>query len=254
MKILGVEIDRKKAESEVNLLIEKYGRNRSENQIRIDGPAARGALARALNSAQSIVGTRLLWVDPNPKNNAQEAEFFKSIGIEIIEVGSTSKALEFIPVVRPDVIISNISRPNDGSGELVKCPAHYYQLPSWAKGYTSLNQLNLDVNSGKTDTKGFALAEEISKLPNPYNALADKEDSKIIFYTARNGGISSSQCGRIVTNRTDVLLNTVISVLEEANWRKLGTPRDPRRQSEGLRFEGFHLETPRPDGLRLPSQ
>ncbi|WP_250523462.1 MULTISPECIES: hypothetical protein [unclassified Caballeronia] len=240
LKILGVEIDREKAENEVDRLIKKFEGNKSDDEMQIDATAARGALARALNSARAIAGTRLLWVDQNPDNNARELSFLRSIGIETFHVGSTSEALKFIPVIRPDVIISNISRPKDAPERLGNCPAHYYALPSWANGYSSLDQLNLDVNSGKTEAKGFALAEEVSKLPIPYNELADKENSRIIFYTARSGGISSSQCGRIVTNRTDVLLNEVVSVLEESNWRMLGTAHDSGHRSvygQSRRFE-----------------
>jgi hypothetical protein len=37
----------------------------------------------------------------------------------------------------------------------------------------------------------------------------------VILFTAASGGISASACARIVTNRYDVLLQSVIGALEE---------------------------------------
>jgi len=82
----------------------------------------------------------------------------------------------------------------------------------------NLDQLNLSILTGSSEYNGFGMAELLSQT---YPAFTDPEHPRIIYYTSVAGGFAASRCARIVTNQVDVLLQNVVSVLEEARWQKL---------------------------------
>lgn len=82
-----------------------------------------------------------------------------------------------------------------------------------------LATLNNDLLEGRTTITGFSDAEAISGVPSLAREYAEYASPRIIFYTASSGAIS--QCARLVTSRPAVLLNAVVSALEELRWEKL---------------------------------
>ncbi len=57
----------------------------------------------------------LLWVDDSPSNNAFLIEKFKSEGVNVETAVSTSQALSYISAKKPDIIISDLGRNEDGA-------------------------------------------------------------------------------------------------------------------------------------------
>jgi len=49
-----------------------------------------------------------------------------------------------------------------------------------------------------------------------------KDDAPpIIFFTATSGGKAATLCSNTITNRVDLLLQSVVSHLEEQRWKEL---------------------------------
>jgi hypothetical protein len=155
-------------------------------------------------------------VDGNPSNNAAEQRILEDLGIVVRRALNTTEALSTIASFQPDVIISNVVRDGDISEPLHNCPAHYFDVPNGVS--LSLPAINEATISGHGRATGFAMAEEIY---DRFPALANHEQPRIIFYSASNGSVVTSQCARVVTNRTDVLLQNVVSLLEELHWPSL---------------------------------
>lgn len=99
---------------------------------------------------------------------------------------------------------------------------HYFEVPPDVPN--DLSKLNADIMAGVGRATGFSMAEAISKVDPQYT---DHTHPRIIFYSASSGGIVADQCARIITNRIDVLLNGVVSALEEIRWQKLQVPNQP---------------------------
>jgi CheY-like chemotaxis protein len=177
---------------------------------------ARGAIVRASRNAPAITGARILWVDGHPENNRLEESIFRDMGIDVRRALGTSEALRLLPGFSPDLIISNVIRPSDPQTPLSECPVHYFGVPNGVN--SSLQQINSAANAGTGPTTGFAMAELIAKTSPEY---VDPVRPRIIYYSASGGEILAAQCSRFVTNRVDVLLQGVVSALEELRWQKL---------------------------------
>lgn len=194
------------------------------NSPRLNVAYARGAIIRASRNAESIIGARILWVDGNPQNNELEASILSDMGIEVRRARNTGEALSLLPGFAPDLIISNIVRNGDEQLPLNNCPAHYFEVPSGVS--VSLSKLNEDTMAGTGKATGFGMAEAISQKFPDYTNHAQP---RLIFYSASNGGVVAAQCARTATNRVDVLLQGVVSALEEFRWQKLKNSTQPLR-------------------------
>ena len=209
----GISIDRQIL---AGIAINKLSQQSDPNAPKIDAEYARGAVVRASRNAPAIVGARILWVDGNPSNNQLEENILTDMGIVIRRAPNTKIALSILPEFAPDIIISNIARSDEAQLPLHNCPAHYFAVPAGVSA--SLNTLNEATMAGTGKATGFGMAEAIS---NTFPIYTDHEQPRIIFYSASNGGLSASRCARVVTNRVDVLLQSVVSALEEIRWQKL---------------------------------
>jgi hypothetical protein len=90
----------------------------------------------------------------------------------------------------------------------------------------ALARFNADSNLHSA--AGFGLADTI---------LADwgNDDSapQIIFFTAENARVARPLCGYRITNRGDVLLNSIVSILEQRYAKRLGVkPWETKRPAE----------------------
>jgi CheY-like chemotaxis protein len=212
---LGISVDRQlSAEKNINEISQRDSKKPELPQI--NTTYARGAIVRAARNAPAIVGARILWVDDHPDNNRLEEKVLNDIGIDVRRATSTKEALSLLPGLKPDLIISNIMRHGDETLPLHNCPAHYFEVPPGVS--ENLNSLNADLMAGKTKATGFSMAEAISEVAPEYT---NHFQPKVIFYSASAGGISASQCARQVVNRVDLLLQDVVSALEEFRWMNL---------------------------------
>jgi CheY-like chemotaxis protein len=204
----------------------------------VDTELARGAITRASRNALAITGARILWVDDRPDNNKLERQVLETIGIEVFLAEDTKEALVLLPRVRPDLIISDIIRENDKAQPLKNCPAHYFQVPAGMDA--DLAKINKDLLEGQSKATGFSTAEAIS-ITSTASDYTDHASPRIIFYAASAGTISASQCARLVTNRPAVLLNSVVSALEESRWEKLR--KQPLAEKEPIAEKKEQFET-----------
>jgi hypothetical protein len=191
-----------------------------------DPDIARAAVRHAELLGGAIQGAKILWVDPVPNNNLYERGILENMGVSVQLAWSTTEALRILAVSDEDLVISNMFRTNDETTTLSKCPAVYYTFPDQSlsdKYKGDIWQFNADEQ--KKPTSGFAMAELMAdKFPDPFS---DHQRPRIIFYTAGSGGISSSECARIVTNRPDVLLDNVVGALATLRWQHLPAPPTP---------------------------
>jgi hypothetical protein len=214
--IPGISIDRQlSAEKSITQIAQRTVQDKADG-FKIDTSFANGAIARASRSAAAIRGARILWVDPNPQNNDEEASILRDMGIEVQRSFNTTQALKLLQSIHPDIIISDVGRDDDVHDPLQNCPAHYFAVPIGLS--VELAKLNADTMAGTGKARGFSMAEAISKVAPLYT---NHFRPRLIYYSASTGGLAASQCARIVTNRADVLLQSVVSVLEELNWEKL---------------------------------
>jgi hypothetical protein len=113
-----------------------------------------------------------------------------------------------------------MSRPGDTSTPLAQCRAAYFDFPDQEARQEYGDDLNrFNANIQTNPPAGFAIAEQLAQKFT--DRFGKTQAPRIIFYTLASGGISASACGRIVTNRPDVLLQSVVSALEELRWKQL---------------------------------
>lgn len=219
ISFMGLSVERKIA---ADASIDEIAKRSNPLLPTINRSYARGAVERASVNASAMAGARILWVDSHPENNQEEANILMNFGIDIRRALSTKEALILLPGYDPDLIIADIGRDADADDRLPlqNCPAHYFDLPIGLSG--NLDELNNVTMAGTGKVAGFGMAEAISK---EFPKYTDHFQSRLIFYSASNGGRVSDQCARIITNRADILLQTVVSALEEFRWEKLPTPR-----------------------------
>ena len=215
LEFSGLKIDRSGAIEKIQEI------SLTRGDINVD--FAKAALVRAELVLPALSGARLLWVDGNPPNNRLEEGILQDMRINVQRALTTPEALNLAVRVDFDLVISNMTREGDTSIPLDRCRAAYFEFPKFpnkdlrADYGNDLNRYNADIQ--KDPPAGFAMAEVFAqKFPDRFGIT---QVPRIIFYTLASGGISASQCGRIVTNRPDVLLQSVVSALEELRWQKL---------------------------------
>jgi len=144
----------------------------------------------------------------------------EDIGIKVQLALSTTASLDLTRVEGFDLVISNIARPGDISVPLKLCGAAYFAFPSanLHSAYDGdLNRFNAQMQLNPA--AGFAMADKFAEeFPKRFG---DPQKARIIFYAAASGGIAASRCARIITNRADILLQSVVSALEELRWEEL---------------------------------
>jgi len=226
-----------------------------QNNLTFDEPFAQAALIRAEAVSPALVGARLLWVDQHPQNNAPLVSVLQGIGISVQLALNTEDGITFAKMERPskdqifDLVITNQSRPEDKTRPVLKkCPAVYFEFPDKTvrdefggddqdqqKNRIALSKFNLEAQDHPS--AGFALAEEFAQtFPEQF---ADTQKSRVIMFTAASGGISASACVRIVTNRYDVLLQSVIGALEEFRGNLITRPQpSPSPAQEAAALQG----------------
>lgn len=78
-------------------------------------PQLEGQVARRAERSLSLTtGARLLWIDEHPKNNANEIKLLKRLGVQIDLASSDDIASKRLAQAVYDVVLSNMTRANDG--------------------------------------------------------------------------------------------------------------------------------------------
>lgn len=228
----GFKFDRPAATEKLREL-EKRGtqtKQNSETNREFDFQFANGALVRAERVLPALTGARVLWVDGKPSNNRFEEGILRDMGIELQIALNTEEAINLAQRYDFDLVISNLVRDHDTVVPLNRCGAVYFAFPSeeLSKSYGN-DLIRFNAQTKQTPPAGFAMAEKFAhEFPDRFG---DTQFPRIIFYTASSGGIAASQCGRIVTNRPDVLLQSVVSALEQIRWERLVPPKSRNSSS-----------------------
>jgi CheY-like chemotaxis protein len=222
VEALGVSFDLSVAENNVDALIEQR-KSAYPNLPPPSLPFAQAALARAARVLPALTGAQVLWVDSHPDNNALEIQVLRNLGITVKVAVSTQQALNDLQSQAFDLVISNMRRPGDTQVPLKACPALYSDFPDEdLRAEYAGNLQKFNENEQMRPAAGLSMAEVFATY-NPIE-FGNHQQPKIIFYTASNGGILIDSCARLVTNRPDILLQSVISALEEIRWTTLVDP------------------------------
>jgi CheY-like chemotaxis protein len=72
-----------------------------------------GLKRRVQANSDVIAGTRVLWVDDEPKGNAAERRILRDLGVVVANVTTTDAALERLRLDDFDLVITNQDRPGD---------------------------------------------------------------------------------------------------------------------------------------------
>jgi CheY-like chemotaxis protein len=201
-----------------------------------DKAVGEDAIKRASRVAPAIVDARILWVDPNPEN-APIKKMLEKMGMQVTSKNTTEEALDILKVSPFDVIITNVSHPKDPEHRkrsLTVCRVLYFDFPnspdmSWTKQYFSLEDQTKDPEQAKQlalarfdldanihSEAGFGLADQIL-----YDWGTNDKAPQIIFYTNEFARVARPFCGYRITNRGDVLLNSIVSILEQRYAKRL---------------------------------
>jgi CheY-like chemotaxis protein len=213
-ELFGAKFDRAAADKKLDTLINEKANSGADLEF------AKSALIRASRVIPALNGARILWVDGNPSNNILEKGILEDIGIKVQLALDTTSALKFLEYEPFDLVITNIVRDKDQLVPLSKCQIAYFAFPIQQLSSSYQNDLSrFNLQMLKTPPAGFAMAEILAdKFPTMFG---DSQVPRIIFYTAASGGIAADACARLITNRPDVLLQSVVSALEEFRWQKL---------------------------------
>lgn len=223
----GVKFDRANAEKTFENLRGKAP------LFQADGTFLQGALARAARVGGAVSGARVLWLDTNLSNNVVERQALAAMNVSVQRALSPDDALKFARQAARDhepydLIISNITK-STGSGPLQKCPVVYNRVPD-DPASSSGSPADFSAAQNRTPFMGFAFAEALASDKDTAAAYMSPERPRLVFYSASNGGIVSTVCARLITNYADILLQGVVSALEESRWEKLPplpTPQPP---------------------------
>jgi CheY-like chemotaxis protein len=212
----GVKIDRK-AIDEATAALQKLAE--TQRDFGLDKAIGEEAIRRSARVAPAIVRAKILWVDDKPTNNELERSILRSLRIDITVALSTAEAMRALRRSPYDLIISNVWRPNDPMIQLKRCQVHYFDYPDElirkkyeAPGGAGLTGFNEDQN--QHGPAGFGMIEELA--PEQGEMVP-----RVLFYAGKNAEIVRSLCGDKITNRADILLQSVVSILEEQRWDRI---------------------------------
>jgi CheY-like chemotaxis protein len=211
VELPGVKIDRFVQASE---RVEAYAGTPNATATGFKLEFAKAAIVRAERVSPAIKGSLVLWVDNNPSNNQLEVDILSDMGIRFVRALSTNEAIERLDRDKYDLVISNVGR-DEPPTRLNTCPVHYFEWQDDAQR-ASFNG-NLDAFNARINTApqgGFSMMEQIKEK---YGDNAPP----MIFFTATSGGKVATLCSKTITNRVDLLLQSVVSTLEEKRWKEL---------------------------------
>jgi CheY-like chemotaxis protein len=196
----------------------------------------------------AVVRSRILWVDDHKENNTDIAKILRALKIDIIYAASTAEALDAMKVSPFDIVITDVWRPDDPENlklPLSKCRVHYFDFPDRDLAAKTIKQdevarfgkeraeqlalQRLNDNANAHSPAGFGLAEVILAAPGKEKVTPD-----IIFFAADTAEVARPLCGFRITNRIDVLLNSVVSILSERHADTLVKVKADKQRTDKL--------------------
>ena len=221
LEMFGTTLDRKNIDEATAALEKLAGELAKDPGSQFERSLGEAAIRRSVRVAPAIVNARILWVDDNKEKhrlNDLISDILTKLNIEVTHATSTEDAMRALRRSPFELIISDIWRGGDQSVPLERCRVHYFDYPSselrkkYEMAGSGLERFNAESN--RNGPAGFSMIEQL---------VADNGEMTppVIFFSARNSGIVRSLCGDRITDRADVLLQAIVSALEEQRWRLL---------------------------------
>jgi CheY-like chemotaxis protein len=242
-EILGFKFTRESIDSATADLESAIRRG---NTYAYDNDALKGAFIRASRVAPAIVNSRILWVDDKPEGNSTIVDLLREkLKIIVVPVNTSTEAFKAMQISPYDLIITNVWREHDPQNlqlGLSACKVHYFDFPSTTVANKYISQVQISDPAGARllaldrfnadenlhSPAGFSLADQITSNPGTHESKPE-----IIFFSAINAEVARPMCGYRITNRVDVLLNSIVSILGERHADTLASkPWETERRND----------------------
>ncbi len=171
------------AEAKLN---EAVSKSTPQDQQAVGQAAKRSVLERLQRNSELLGRARILWADDHPENNAAIIELLRRFGAVVETPRSNADGLALLRASRHDVVISDVSRENEGPG-------------SDLKGLEFAEQV---FNGWGIRVLLFTARFNPATVPNK----SDQERLALVRLVQR--------CVFGITNRTDEALHLILDVLE----------------------------------------
>lgn len=227
-EVLGFKFTRAEVDQLAAKLVAEIRKN---NQDILNSDVTKSAFLRAFRVVPAIVDSRILWVDDKPKGNEFLIYLLDQLRIGVVVAKTSEEAFEAMKISPFDIVITNVWRPSDpenGKLKLDRCRVHYFDYPDpkterlfltdpQASDETkALALLRFNAEQNLHSPAGFGLAEQIISKPGSKKTRPD-----IVFFSDDTARVARTMCGRAITNRADVLLNLIVSILSERHSDQL---------------------------------
>lgn len=240
-ELLGFKFERT-AIDDASAQLDSYVRKLSQGPDRgvsVNSQFAEAAIYRAARNAPAIVNSYILWVDNDPDSNSEIVDILSNLRIHVTRVTTTDEAFGVLRIRPVDMIITNVWRPKDpetGKRILTVCRVHYFDFPGGndklvSSFYSNTEKADLgEVKSHELALERFNLYENMH-APAGFgmadsiltDSKSDTSNPPIIFFSSQNAEVARPLCGYTITNRADVLLNTIVTLLEIRHYETLRT-------------------------------
>jgi len=226
VEAFGVKID---FDRERDALVQRIVDNPGPG-LKADADFLKRAIERARLNIGAIRGRRILWIDDHPENNSLYVDLLSRMGITVVAVTSDDVARGLLSASPFDLIVTDGHRDDDKletkGAPLTLCPVRFRALPDTSSA-TDLKSYQDRIDGGIGVPGGYRTVEMIAASGAVTGGSATSSDSaplfadyqapRIVMFSGSNGGIASDPCIRTITNRADLLFNTILSILEEDN-------------------------------------
>lgn len=243
-EVLGVKFAREVID-EATLELQQLAKVATSGEP-LDQQLAGNAIIRASRVAPAIVGSRIVWVDDGwseekpgySEFNNKIVGLLEKLRIAVVRASSTKEAMDALRLSPFDIVISNAWRAKDAEnlkGALLICKVYYFDFPdeNTENKFTkqadidsfgpnraraiALDQFNSEANAHAA--AGFGLAETIASLPG-----STITKPNFIVFADATARVARSLCQYTITNRGDVLLNSIVTILEQRHANRLTPP------------------------------
>jgi CheY-like chemotaxis protein len=137
----------------------QYG---GQETARVGNAAKRSVIDRLQRNADLVRQARLLWTDDHPENNRPIIELLRQYGASVDTPRSNAEALRLLQTGRYDVVVSDVSRDNEGPGSRQGVELAREVFSRWGM-QTILFTMRFDPTTlpGATDADRLALVRQL---------------------------------------------------------------------------------------------
>jgi hypothetical protein len=184
--------------------------------------------------------------------------FLEKLKIAVVPVSSTNQAMNAMRISPFDVVISNAWRPKDPENlkrPLSMCKVYYFDFADNqtadkfidhtevdSYGLERARQIALDRFNKEANAHaaaGFDLVETIFSSPG-----SDKTIPDVILFADATAKVARSLCNYTITNRGDVLLNSIVSILEQRHADRLIKPQVAKAEGFSIKHDQYEATEP----------